>query len=183
MAKYQSVNSAWPEGTNEGRSLKPTPQEALSAAKRLYRIAMKKPFRGEMKLTSGRRYTWIRNGVFYVNPDYRGGGWHEIVHLISHYACHRLFPNAKGHGVQHAFLERELIAEVIKRGWLDGKLKRPEKAKADPIGAKAARIESRLKAWTAKQKRAATAIKKLERQRRYYAKRAPASDPQPAAAV
>lgn len=96
----------------------------MSAAKRLYRFAMKKPFRGKIKLTSGRRYTWIRNHVLYVNPDLGGsGGWHELVHLMSHLCANRLFPKAKGHGAQHAFLEREMIQYVISSGWLDGKLK------------------------------------------------------------
>lgn len=172
---YESVNGQWPEGTNEGRSIKPSPQEAIAGAKRLYRIAFGRPFRGKMKLTSGRRYTYIRSGIFYVNPDQRywtgqGGGWHEIVHGISHYASARLFPKAKGHGPQHAFLERQLIAEVVKRGWLDGKLKRPEKPKpvVDRNELELARIIARAKRWEARRKRAETALKKLARRRRYY---------------
>lgn len=109
MATYQGVNRSWPEGTSDGRNLKPTPQEALSAARRLYRFALKKPFKGKMKLTSGNRYTWIRSGVFYVNPDYRGGGWHELVHLISHQMAQRLYPNHPSHGGRHA--------RSLKRRW------------------------------------------------------------------
>ena len=175
--KYQSVNGAWPEGTREGRSIKPTAQESLTAARRLYRIAFGRPFRGKMKLTSGRRYTYIRNGVFYVNPDQRywnggSGGWHEIVHGISHYACARLHPNAKGHGHQHAFIERQLIGEVVKRGWLEGRLRRPEKVRApvDARSVKLQRVIARMKRWTARRKRADTALKKLAKQCRYYEK-------------
>lgn len=143
--KYVSVNNQWPEGTREGRDLKPTSQEAMTAARRLYRFAMKKPFAGKVVLTSGNRYTWIRRGVLYVNPDLgggdpvcfvdgvpqpRGGGWHELVHLMSHLCANRLFPHAKGHGHQHESLERDMIAHVVESGWLEGKLKRPRNARS-----------------------------------------------------
>lgn len=45
-AKYRAVNSKWPEGTRDGRDLKPTPQESVTAARRLYRYIMKRPFTG-----------------------------------------------------------------------------------------------------------------------------------------
>jgi hypothetical protein len=111
--RYHSVNGAWPEGTNDGRDLKPTPQEAISAAKRLYRLAMKRPFRGKVELTSGNRQTWMRCGVLYVNPDEQdrwrgGGGWHELVHSMSHLCARKLHPNAKPHDPQHVFLEKEM---------------------------------------------------------------------------
>jgi hypothetical protein len=175
MARYQSVNGEWPEGTNDGRDLKPTPQEALSAAKRLYRFAMKKPFRGKVVLTSGRRDTLIRRHVMYVNPDRKswfdkGGGWHEIVHGLSHYCAYRLYPGSKPHDSRHAFLEREMIKHVVSSGWLEGKLRRPEKpkAKVDLKEVRRKRIEKRLVEWAAKRKRAETALKKLRRQARYY---------------
>lgn len=168
MTKYQSVNSRWPEGTRDGRDLKPTPQEAMSAAKRLYRFAMKKPFRGKVVLTSGRRYTWIRNHVLHVNPDYGDGGWHELVHLMSHYCSHRLFPNAKGHGPQHAFLEREMIEYVVKSGWLEGRLRRKEKPKADPKQTRRALTDAAIKRWQTKAKRAQNALTKLKRRLAYY---------------
>lgn len=186
--KYHSVNGAWPENTNDGRDLKPSPQEAMSAAKRLYRLAMKKPFRGKVVLTSGRRRTWIKYGIMYVNPDEggglnrhvkllggvpymrKGGGWHELVHSMSHYCAYRLYPRAKPHGPQHAFLEKEMIDHVVKSGWLDGKLKRPEKQK-EPIDIRQVRndrIQARIRTWEAKRKRAERALVKLRRQARYY---------------
>lgn len=167
--KYDSVNGVWPEGTNEGRAIKPTPQEAMSAAKRLYRVAMGKSWRGPMKLTTGRRHTSIIGGVFYVNPDHTwDGGWHGIVHSISHHASWRRY--GENHGPRHAWIEKQLIEHVVSHGWLDGKLKRPTKPKADtdPKREKHARILSRIKSWQSKAKRAKTALAKLERQRRYY---------------
>jgi len=177
MAKYDSVNSQWPEGTNEGRDLKPTPQEAMAAARRLYRLGFGKPFKGKIVLTSGNRATWIRGNVLYVNPDQRqwwcstGGGWHEIVHGMSHYVAARLHGSAHDH--RHAWIERTMIEHVVKSGWLDGKLRRPEKPKPtadDKRRAKLDGIERRLASWRTKRKRAETAIRKLERQRAYYEK-------------
>jgi hypothetical protein len=166
---YESVNGAWPEGTNDGRDIVPTPQEALAGARRLYRKAFGRPFKGKMKLTSGRRYTYIRCGIFYVNPNQNGdGGWHEIVHGISHYATARLHPRAPGHGAQHAWIERELISYVVQSGWLDGKLRRPEKAKPDPISQRHERVLAGIRRWEQKKRRAENALKKLARQRRYY---------------
>jgi hypothetical protein len=185
-AKYSSVNGQWPEGTRDGRDLKPTPKEALAAAKRLYRVGFKRHFRGKMKLTSGNRRTWIRSGVFYVNPDlgagtidYRsrggviidrgsGGGWHELVHDISHYVTRRLYGDA--HGFRHAFIEKEMIKAVVEGGWLEGKLIRPTKPKP-PVDEKALKLQRTLasiKRWRAKEKRAQTALRKLTRKSRYY---------------
>lgn len=170
--KYQSVNGAWPQGTNDGRDLKPTPQEAMSAARRLYRYVMKKPFRGKIVVTSGRRYTWIRNHVMYVNPDQKrwssasGGGWHELVHDLSHLFAQRLFPSAKGHGHQHESIERDMVHYVVESGWLDGKLKRPDKPPVDRQAKKLDSIAARIVAWERKERRAITALKKLRAQKK-----------------
>jgi hypothetical protein len=170
--KYQSVNGAWPDGTREGRDLKPTSQEALAGAKRLYRVAMGKSWRGPTKLVTGRKRTWIRYGVLLVNPDEgggllksvklmggkpyvrNGGGWHEIVHSISHLAARRLYGEA--HGPRHAWIERQLINHVVSNGWLEGKLKRPEKVAepGDDVRAKLVSIDARVKRWHSKAKRA-----------------------------
>lgn len=167
---YEQVNAAWPAGTRDGRDIKPSPEEALSAAKRLYRIAMKRPFKGAVKLTSGRNYTWVRSGVLYVNPDQNGGGWHEIVHALSHFAVRRLHPTARDHGPQHAFIERMLIEEVVKRGWLDGKLKPKVKPLVSPAALRAERARRALARLMTRRKRIETAIRKRQRQVRYYEK-------------
>lgn len=172
---YESVNGQWPEGTNEGRNIRPTPEEAISAVKRLYRKAMGRPWQRQIKLTSGLRHTGIRSGVLYVNPDHTWDrGWHGIVHGLSHHASWRLYH--ENHGPRHAFIEKELIAYVVKSGWLDGKLRRPEKAKGKPdrIAVRMQSIETRIAKWEAKRKRAETALKKLCRQQRYYSQRSAA---------
>ena len=172
---YERVNGAWPEGTNDGRDLKPTPQEALAGAKRLYRKAFGRPYKGKFILATGNRRTWYGSDrmTIRVNPDEQnkwrgGGGWHEIVHSISHMAANRLYGEA--HGPRHAFLERELIDYVVSSGWLEGKLKRPVKPKPDidPKEQRRKQILSKIDRWERKKARAERALRKLARQRAYY---------------
>lgn len=174
LRKYHSVNGQWPEGTREGRDLKPTPQEAVSACRRLYRKAFGKAFKGKVKFTSGRNATWIyitaKGRELRVNPDERGGGWHEIVHSISHLAAGRLYN--ENHGPRHAFIERTLIQHVVSSGWLEGKLRREPKPAPDKRQMRYARIVSRIETWERKEKRARTALRKLRAAKIRYDKRA-----------
>lgn len=161
--KYAHVNGQWPETIPEL-----TGPEALSAAKRLYRFAMKRAFRGRWKLVSGNRYTWTQSGVFCVNPKRTGAsqpGWHDLVHMMSHHCARRLHPTAKPHGPQHHFIEKEMVEYVIKSGWLDGKLKPKPPA---PKPTEHDKVLIGLKRWEAKRKRAETAIRKLKRRAKYY---------------
>lgn len=169
--KYESVNSQWPVDTNDGRDVIPTPQEAIAGARRLYRKAMGRAWRGPIKLTSGRNKTWIRRGVFYVNPNEarRGcnGGWHEIVHSVSHWASFRLHREA--HGPRHAWIEKELIVFAVSRGFLAGALKRPDRpAPVKGPASRAAKLAARLKAWEAKRRRADRAAAKIRRALKRY---------------
>lgn len=169
---YESVNAVWPAGS---QAIKPAPQEAVAAARRLWRFAMKRPWRGPIKLTSGRRFTRIRRGVLYVNPDHCGMGWHQLVHSMSHRCAFRLYPGKKPHGPQHAFLEKEMIAYVVRSGWLDGKLRRPEKPKpaVDLRQVRRERALAAMKRWEAKKRRAENALRKLRRQVARYNRLAP----------
>jgi len=170
--RYTSVNGTWPAALP-----KPTPQEAVSGAKRLYRKFMGHAYRGKWKLTSGRRETRRIGLTFYVNPDEvrdHGGGWPAIVHSMSHHV-HWLKHGGRAHDAfgRHAFIERDMIRYVLESGWLTGKLRRPEKPAPDRRALRYARVLARITAWQAKAKRADTALKKLRRQRAYYEKRAP----------
>jgi len=192
---YDNVNAAWPDNAPV-----PSGQEALAGARKLVRLALtlgpspkegspewyalkhdksgtvrrRKKFRGDFKLTSGVRRTWTNGGTFYINPNntrHRNfGGWKGIVHDISHWAGRRLYPDYNPHDHRHAFIERTLAEHVVKNGWLDGKLKRPEKAvmPVDRVAVRAARIDARIKSWERKFARAENALKKLRRQKRYY---------------
>lgn len=168
--RYHAVNSQWPAVVPEL-----TGPEAIAAAKRLYRFAMKRPFKGKFRLVSGNRYTWIWSGTFLVNPKYTGrgavNGWHDLVHFISHLCAGRLHPKAKPHGPQHHFLEKEMVEYVLRSGWLEGKLKPKPAVKASPVTIRAGRVEAGIKRWTTKLRRAETALKKLRRQKRYYESR------------
>src|SRR6516165_9378245 len=55
---YERVNAAWP---NPRPPL--TAEEAIRAAKRLYRFSRGRKWVGPVKITSGRRYTWIQYGT------------------------------------------------------------------------------------------------------------------------
>jgi hypothetical protein len=71
----------------------------------------------------------------------------------------------------HSHYETEVAKYVVEKGWLEGKLRpRPPKnrePKAKPTSAdKLAAVEASIKRWQTKAKRAATALKKLERRRR-----------------
>lgn len=166
---YASVNGAWPEGPLPI----PTGPEATTAVKRLYRLAMGKKWSGKVKLTSGRRYTWPRYGVYTINPGgHHFGGWRDLVHDVSHYCHRRRHPDKRPHDFRHLILEREMVSHVVKSGWLEGKLKRPEKTKADPKDVRYQRILQRIASWERKQRRAQTALKKLSRAKAYYEKKA-----------
>lgn len=64
-----------------------------------------------------------------------------------------------------------MIREVLRRGWLEGKLRTPEKPpkpEPDPKTVKLVRTEQAIERWEAKQRRAANALKKLRRRLAYY---------------
>jgi hypothetical protein len=168
--RYQSVNGAWPDAVPAL-----TAAEATSAAKRLYRLGMGRAFRGKTRLTSGRRYNYVRRGVLFVNPKgHHFGGWRDLVHDLSHYCHRRKHPGHKPHDGRgtHAFIERTMIEHVVNSGWLDGRLKRPDKPtkQTDVRALRQRRVLERLAAWEAKRKRAERALAKLRRQARYYEK-------------
>ncbi len=180
MTTYREVNAVWPEPYPV-----PTPKEAITGAKRLIRHAHRlaiqdgavpkfaKLRRRPFKITSGNRYTEIRSGVWYVNPNQCGHwGWHQIVHGISHWAQRHYWPQADGHGALHAWLEKELADYAIKH-FLDGQLIKVTKvtASVDKIAIRARRVAERIKKWEAKRQRADNAIRKLRKQENYYGRR------------
>lgn len=174
---YTVVNSKWPASIPALSR-----EEAISAAKRLYRFAVKKPLPVPIKETSGRRYTAMRfddtgKRVLLLNTNGGYCTWKDLIHFMSH-ICHRRISREPGHGLAHRRLEAEMIEYVIRSGWLDGKLKRPKKEKPQPTKAdvqtvRYQRIVARIKAWETKKKRAETALKKLAKARRYYEQKAP----------
>lgn len=121
---YQRVNATW---DSFGADIpKPTPEEAVAGAKKLYRFGMKATWTGPVVVTSGRRYTYVRWShdhnawVLFVNPDNGWDGDGGIVHLLSHYVHSRVNHGVRPHGAKHARIEIAMIKEVIARGWLAG---------------------------------------------------------------
>lgn len=170
QARYVRVNAEWPHPLPAL-----TPQEAVSAAKRLWQFGTKRGWKGRVQLTSGNRSTWIRwsrkpgeGRIFYVNPD---KGWRNLVHDISHLVHYTLHPDLSGHDWRHGHLERAMVSLVVSKGWLEGKLRREPRPKPNPQEVHHARIVARIKAWETKRKRAENALKRLKKQKAYYDKR------------
>lgn len=168
---YVRANSAWPADVPDL-----TADEAIRATRKLYRFVRKRRLEHHIRITSGNRYTRpIGFNVLQVNPapgnpstDYKrhGGGWQALVHDLSHW----LDPG-RGHSKGHARLERRMIHEVVRRGWLAGKLKsetKPPRPEEDPKVARQKSIAARIARWAAKKKRADRALQKLVRQQKYY---------------
>ena len=175
---YRLVNSLWPKELP-----KLDGPEAISAAKRLWRVATGKAWNGTWKLTSGNRNSgpFRRRGVFFVNPDQ---GWSALVHDISHDA-HWACGHGTAHSGDHARLEAKLIRYVVEHGWLDGKLKstpKPKPAKVPLVERRAARAKSALERARHRLKLAEAAVKRLTpRVKRYdslLAKAMPRISPQ-----
>lgn len=67
-----------------------------------------------------------------------------------------------------------MIRYVVASGWLAGKLKPKAKPKVELRTKRLASVLRRISSWESKLRRARTALRKLERQRRYYEKKAAA---------
>ncbi|MBO0736287.1 MAG: hypothetical protein J2P48_06925 [Alphaproteobacteria bacterium] len=153
---YKLVNSLWPKGLPKLEG-----PEAVSAAKRLWRVATGKAWKGTWAIGRGNHRTYPRGSRFLVNPHQ---GWHDMVHDLSHAAHMRVNRRGKPHDGDHARLEAKLIRYVVDHGWLDGKLKPKPKAVPsleDKTRARLQRVAQLIKGWETKAKRANTALKKL----------------------
>lgn len=164
------VNDKWPDVV-----AKPSAQEAITGAKRLYRHIMGRPFKGKVKVTSGNRYTWIRYGTLYVNPESGWNGFRGIIHLLAHYLHRRKYPGKRPHHYTELEVEKQMTDYAIAHGFHLGKLKREKRAKPKPTklekahaAVEAARLA--MKKWEAKRKRADTAVRKYKAKAKYYEK-------------
>lgn len=160
-----------------------SPEESIAAARKLYRHAFGKAFPGRVELTTGNRYTWVRRGVLYVNPDKREGhtrGLRSIIHDLSHFAHSRLNPRDAPHSKRQARLEQRLAKFALARNWHEGGLRKPEpaakpepepKAKVDPVVARYRRMVSRRDRWARELERAKRLYAKAESEVRTYERR------------
>ena len=162
-----------------------SPDDAVKAAKRLYRQAMGKAWTGPVRLTTGRRYTWVRRGVLVVNPDMpqrECRGLRAMIHDLSHYAHSRLNPSDAPHSRRQAQLEGRLVTYAIKSGFAEGRVRplgpapqpKPEpapKPAVDKVAVKHARMVARRDKWAAEMKRAKRLHEKAAREVRDYERR------------
>lgn len=149
----------------------PTPEEAVRGARRLYRKAMGKPFRGKIKITSGNRHTWVRGGTLYVNPTYaHRPGWPGIVHAISHLAHYRRHPGKRPHSTEQLYLERDLAEYAIKAGFHLGKLKPKKRVepKVDTVQKRYDAICARVERWDNALNHARRMLLRATKERRQY---------------
>lgn len=162
--RYERVRAALPE------SLPPiTRVEAERAARRLFRhfgaVALGGPLMRYPAKFNGRvRRCWISTKP----TEGHLKGWGRLVHDVSHSIFRRRHPNFRPHAGGHATLEAEIAAFVVKQGWLEGTLQ-PKKSivtSDEKRIARLAKIDAAMKRWRTKQKRAANALRKLERRRR-----------------
>lgn len=148
-----------------------SPEEIVLAARKLYRHAMGKSFSGKVKLTSGRRYTWIRSGVLYVNPDKRepgARGLRAMIHDLSHYCHGRLHPDDAPHSRRQAQLEGRMAKFALQAGFVTGALKRPERrtlAKPDKVQQRYEVMVSRRDKWAKAEVRAVEEVNRSARLR------------------
>ena len=190
------VNSEYKRFYSEsGRDRLPIPsdQEAITGCKRLFRKFMGYSFKDKIEIVRGNKYTNIRHGVMCINPNrtdnYEGmlpslipkardrfigiyGGWEQIIHLLSHWIAHRKFDSS--HDTKHLWLEVKMVRYVFKNKFHLGALKsKPRKIPIvkDVDVVKLENIEKKLARWTTKLKRANTAIKKLNKKKKYYEKK------------
>ena len=127
---YERANDVWPDDLPEL-----SVWESLRAARKLWRYATGRSFGGKIEpVRRSNEYTWVRRGVLYVNHNRvtfvpgRGcvGGWRSFVHDLGHCIDYRTGARrtaGRPHSKQHARLEARLAKQVLRRGWLDGKLK------------------------------------------------------------
>lgn len=172
---YRPIDIHTGQGWPANVPSKMTAGEIERAFRRLFRWAMGRPVDRLSKtaITSGNRYAtrvgWDGNvRCYYLNPDQ---GWKNFIHHLSHDLDY-LANSEVGHSKHHARFERRMIAEVVKRGYLDGRLKDAEPAPAPIVTAEETklkrleRIAQLAHAWERKQSRATNAIAKLTKERK-----------------
>lgn len=159
-------------------------EESVAAARKLYRHAMGRTWTGPVRVVSGNRYTWVRDGVLSVNPDKREfhtRGLRSIIHDLSHYCHSRLHPKDAPHSRRQARLEAKMAKFAIDRGWHEGKPVRTVRAKAeqaeapkpkvDVVKVRYQRIVARRDKWAKEMERAKRLWAKAQIEARAYRRR------------
>jgi hypothetical protein len=161
-----------------------TPDEAIRAFRKLYRFAATRWFPHGAEPTSYPNPVVINNkcdtweydidygkdgSTVHPGKEFRiniNKGWPKFVTSVAEY-CGATDQND---------IELRMVKEILKRGWLDGRLQDtlipPEERKAQARAKKLESIERRIVSWEKKQKRATNALKKLRVQHKRMVKAA-----------
>lgn len=159
------VETIWAEQSTREQRRNVHPNLAKNFVRAFYRQIMKKPFPYELRIGTGNRRTWCRWGVFTVNPEQ---GWHDINHDMGHWLERQLTGDA--HSDQQLRFERDGAALICRRFLRDEPYVEPKKER-DMISIRAARVDAGIERWEKKLKRAQNALRKLNKQKRYYDKK------------
>lgn len=149
---YDVTNDAWKAAGVDWQHHRMTEAQARRMALALWRLA-----------------GFDRVKRVHVPPIWLRQGVRRLVHDTSHRVWRQKRPTGerRNHCTLHASWERSFTEHAIAKGWHIAhkpRPARPTKAPADPKALKRERAEAALKRWRTKAKRAATAIRKLERQ-------------------
>ena len=158
------VETIWNEGSTPAQRRNVHPNLAMNYVRAFWKQEVGSKFRWKIRIGTGNRRTWLHRGVFTVNPEQ---GWHDINHDLGHFIERRRSGGA--HTDSQLRLERNGARLIVRKFLRDEPYVEP-KTLRDPVAERAARVESGIKRWDAKLKRAANALKKLKRKKSYYDK-------------
>lgn len=112
------------------------------------------------------RRVWV--GQRSAFDGYLDKGWPRLVHDVSHAIFRVRQPRARPHDPGHDTLELEIAQYVIGQDWhIAVEVKKPKATVDDKLAV----LDARIARWTTKQKRATTALRKLNTKRRAMVRR------------
>jgi len=158
------VEKVWREGSTREQRLNVHPNLAINFVRALWKQEVGSKFRWKVRIGTGNRRTWLRSGVFTVNPEQ---GWHAINHDMSHFIEWR--KTGGSHTNQHVRLEGA-GARLIVRRFLRDEPYVDKKRERDHVADRAACVDNGITRWESKLKRATNALRKLKKKKCYYDK-------------
>lgn len=93
-------------------------------------------------------------------------GWGRLIHDASHYVFEKRHPSARPHDGGHAQLETQMAAYVVAHQLIERYAPKPSKRVKVDNSVKLAKTDAAIKRWQTKDKRAATALRKLTAKRK-----------------
>lgn len=157
------VNSIWDKIWPEQKR-NVHPNLAMNYVRAMWKAETGQKFPWKIRIGSGSRRTWLHYGVFTVNPEQ---GWRYLNHDMSHFIERCTTGDAHSDG--HLRRERNGANLIVRRLLRDEPYVEPKKRR-DHVADRAARVNANIKRWETKLRRAATALKKLKKKKRYYDK-------------